>query len=281
MFDLEKAVKSWRESLCRAMPERSDAVDELESHLRDQTDQLISAGHSPEQAWEIALSRLGETSKLAEQFGVAASGVWLPARLSIGFLIIFALLLSAVLLARLSQGRMDTLLAIHVWMITFGYVAALTIGVVAMIAIAFRAFGKLSPQRDEAFRRTGLRISYVAIVPTLIGILLGMAWARVHLGHWWQWDPREIGGLCVLGWSSVLLSCFRWRTVPVDSAMLGGVVGNIVVATGWFGPVVLQRRADWYGPVLCLFVLIHLVWIYAGLLPKGWAKSILHPQSSH
>ena len=87
MFDLEQQIASWREQFVLALPNRSDVLDELESHLRDETDRLIRAGQSPEQAWQIATAKLGDAKTMAEEFAKTSPSPWLPARLSLSILI--------------------------------------------------------------------------------------------------------------------------------------------------------------------------------------------------
>ena len=40
MFDLEAQIRSWRQSLPPALADHPEAVDELESHLRDAVEEL-------------------------------------------------------------------------------------------------------------------------------------------------------------------------------------------------------------------------------------------------
>jgi ABC-type transport system involved in cytochrome c biogenesis permease subunit len=164
-----------------------------------------------------------------------------------------------------------------VFAITIGYLATLTVGIIAMSGIVGRAIGRFGPRQSDAFRHIGSRIAAAAVALTLAGILLGAFWSRGHLGPYWQWDAREVGGLCVLAWSCVLLSCLRWRSVSASSAMLAGVIGNVVVLLGWLGPPLLDGRAShgypaWYKTVLCAAVMTHLAWAYAGMLPPGWLR---------
>src|SRR5271170_171984 len=121
MFDLEKQIASWREQFSLAMPNQPEAMDELESHLRDEIDQLIRAGRSPEQAWQIATTKLGDAKTMAEEFAKTSASHWLPAQLSLGVLLMCAVALIVLLISR---GQ-DLLLASHVFTITAGYLSTL------------------------------------------------------------------------------------------------------------------------------------------------------------
>jgi hypothetical protein len=112
----------------------------------------------------------------------------------------------------------------------------------------------------------------VAIGLTLAGVVLGAVWLRVNRGHYWQWDAREVGGLCVLAWNAAVLACVRRHSV---ATMVGGVLGNAVVAAAWFGPFIIEQSAPRallpsYAPLLAAFVMGQLALALAGLLPAGW-----------
>src|SRR5689334_12711095 len=82
-FDLERQIQSWRQTIATQLGGDGppEVVDELESHLRDDVEQLVGAGRPPARAWAIALARLGEPQKLAAEFRKSARPrAWLPAR---------------------------------------------------------------------------------------------------------------------------------------------------------------------------------------------------------
>ena len=59
MFDLETQILSWSDHL-RAHGNFSDAdILELEDHLRDEIEDLIAAGLTPDESFLISVKRLG------------------------------------------------------------------------------------------------------------------------------------------------------------------------------------------------------------------------------
>jgi hypothetical protein len=54
MFDLERAISEWRRQLAGGGIGSPDVLDELESHLREDVQQQVRLGHSPEQAFNGA-----------------------------------------------------------------------------------------------------------------------------------------------------------------------------------------------------------------------------------
>ncbi len=68
MFDLNEAIAAWRSELSAgSVCGRSD-LDELEAHLRDETDALQSRGLSGQEAFWIAAHRLGSAAALAPEY---------------------------------------------------------------------------------------------------------------------------------------------------------------------------------------------------------------------
>ena len=80
MFDLEEALSKWRRQMAADGIERSDVLDELESHLRDDIDQHLRAGVSAEEAFALALAGLGAPEALKHEFErigeISGSAAW-------------------------------------------------------------------------------------------------------------------------------------------------------------------------------------------------------------
>jgi hypothetical protein len=68
MFDLEKAIRNWRQQMAAGGVNKGEALDELESHLRDDVQQQIRIGLAPEQAFETAVDRMGGARALKSEF---------------------------------------------------------------------------------------------------------------------------------------------------------------------------------------------------------------------
>ena len=277
MFDLEERIQSWRESLSSALGDRLDVVDELEAHLRDDVEQHVRAGRTAEQAFDAAVTGLGDPNTLAAEFRRAGGPTWLPARVAVALLVSVSVLLAVFIATRLVRGRIDPLLAGHVFAINVGYLATFSAGFLAVSAVFARSTGAFGARQADAFRRAGASICAVALAATLVGVLLSAAWSLLNRGVIWNWDAREVGGLCVAAWSALSLSCFRQRGIDTTFAMLAGVIGNVLVALAWFGPWVLELRPatilpTWPAQLLCAFVISQFAVAYAGMLPPGWLR---------
>jgi hypothetical protein len=269
MFDLEQQIRLWRAELAAAMGDRAEAVDELESHLREQAEQLISQGRPPERAWEEALRRLGTPEQLATEFRKVALPRWTPAWVAGIVLALTAFLVGWIAVSHLLVGRRDALLAVHVFTVSVGYVAVFAVGFLALWATIQQAVGAWNGARDAALRSSGAKLALVATVATAVGAALGTWWARDHMGRWWAWDPRELGGLAVLGWSILLLRSFHARASATQLLLLLGITGNLVVALAWFGPVLLETGHSYgfsmLGMLLGTFIISQIVALYAAV----------------
>jgi hypothetical protein len=77
-FDLNDALRQWREKMAASPTFRGADLDELEAHLRDSIQSLQTRGLSAHEAFWVAGSRLGENDLLEREFEkVNTERVWL------------------------------------------------------------------------------------------------------------------------------------------------------------------------------------------------------------
>jgi hypothetical protein len=263
MPEREEFIAQWRRNLAETTGCNKDVLDELESHLRDELQQLIQSGHSEEQAFALAVSRLGPPRALATEFAkVAEPASWLPIRLMMFILTIFTTLLIGFLLLRWQEGRLDLLVATHVGAITLGYTYSLIIGTLVICYVLTRPLHDLSAGQMLGLKRAVFSLTATAAVLTLTGTLLGCVWAKDHLGHYWGWDLREIGAAVVVIWDAVLILLLMAR-VWEHRLVLLGILGNGLVGFAWFGHLPHLRTA------VTIFALIQLLLFGLGFVPAG------------
>lgn len=77
-FNLDTAIQQWRDNL-RELPQfRAENLDELETHLRDSVETMRSKGLSDEEAFLIAMRRMGGVAALEPEFSkMNTREVWL------------------------------------------------------------------------------------------------------------------------------------------------------------------------------------------------------------
>ncbi len=68
MFELEKAIATWRKRMGADPSLEPGHIAEVESHLRDKFDDLTAGGRSPQEAFDEAVRALGETGLIGSQF---------------------------------------------------------------------------------------------------------------------------------------------------------------------------------------------------------------------
>ena len=77
-FDLNDAIRRWRLELAKSASFRAEDLEELESHLRDSESSLRSQGLTGEEAFLIAVRRVGSRDALAAEFAtINGPSVWL------------------------------------------------------------------------------------------------------------------------------------------------------------------------------------------------------------
>lgn len=77
-FDLNDALRLWRDEMAASPALAADQLEELEAHLRDSTQALASKGLTLEEAFWLARRRLGGTHQLGREYAkLNVEGVWL------------------------------------------------------------------------------------------------------------------------------------------------------------------------------------------------------------
>ena len=68
MFDLEKAIAEWRRQMLAAGIKSPALLDELESHLREETGMGVKAGLTGQNAFEAAVQKIGGPNMIKNEF---------------------------------------------------------------------------------------------------------------------------------------------------------------------------------------------------------------------
>jgi len=67
-FDMNLAIRQWREKLAQSPTLSRESLDELEAHLRDSATELEQRGLSAEEAYMVAARRIGPSGALEIEF---------------------------------------------------------------------------------------------------------------------------------------------------------------------------------------------------------------------
>jgi hypothetical protein len=68
MFNLEQAIVEWRQQMLAAGIKTPVPLEELESHLREEIEELMKSGLSDQQAFEATLLQIGQGQELQTEF---------------------------------------------------------------------------------------------------------------------------------------------------------------------------------------------------------------------
>jgi len=92
MFDLEKAIRGWRRDVAKHEALEDGLVADLELHLRDEYESQRSAGLEDEEAFRVAVGRVGTAERIASEYdknrilALDRRAPWRPARFMPGLL---------------------------------------------------------------------------------------------------------------------------------------------------------------------------------------------------
>ena len=212
-------------------------------------------------AWE--LPELCERSSAVKQpaRGPERFGRWLFATTVLVMLISLS--------QRLLAGKLGLLLAVHVFTVTLGYIAAFCVGGFGIFYVCYRLFCGWSPDRRKSLHRAVLLFSQLSAGLVIVGFVLAMVWCHQQHGKYLMGDAKEAGGLGVAIWF-VVLSIMQRRRMSERAVMLMCLGGNIIVSLAWFGAGILdasrKMQAVGYWPVaFAVFLGIQISFLMMGV----------------
>jgi hypothetical protein len=88
MFDLNRAIANWRQDMLASGVRPLEALEELETHLRDVFEQNVQAGVERPQAFQLAVEQMGSSTDLATEFQKLQPSAWLPTKIATAFILI-------------------------------------------------------------------------------------------------------------------------------------------------------------------------------------------------
>lgn len=271
--DLEKLVLEWRKKAATSNVS-AEALDELETHLRETTEQFVRSGMPTANAFHRAVAELGTIPRISSEFRKLDQPTWLPVKLAVGVTALTALFVTIFVVGRVDSSAVGLLLATHIFAVTLGYTVTLLIGGLGICFVSQRSFEAFATSRLRTIGPASFVLSGVALLFTSMGVILGMAWAKATWGRYWSLDVKEIGGLCVIVWLSFYLLAHRFCKSRARGILTISMLGNIVVSLAWFGPQ-LNRLGVFSQSILLMAVLANFAFFAMGYRPAGWLRSKL------
>jgi hypothetical protein len=248
MFELEAALHEWRRRMETAWRRDVAMLDELEDHLREEFSALCREGHARHDAWQLATEKLGDPRIVARELA-KVHRLSRADRAVLGMMIVTAGSVVPALGWALASGHFNAalrpLLATHVVTITLGYVAGLLAACAAAYAIVRSV---VRPASTAALQSASLNVvrfaSIAAGVLSLVGFVLGAAWAQGEWGRAFNADPKEIGGLFVIVAFATLAIVSVRRPASMRVQLALAACGGGIVLAAWFGAASLTGGAS-------------------------------------
>ena len=277
MPNLEKSIGEWRKTMMAAPGASHETLDELENHLRENVEQLVRSGMAETEAFEKAAAQLGGARMIASEFRKLDQPTWLPVKLVMGFGLMLAVAMMIFVVARIDAGRMNLLLAGHVFAVTLGYGTTFMVGALGICFVTQRCLSGFSPFRLRSLTRVTFLFGCVAAGLTAVAVILGMLWAKAEWGRYWAWDEKEIGAFAVMVWQVCFLLVHRLSHVTIRGVLVMSLLGNNVVALGWFGTNLARSglhgySAGSYALLLLATLVFNFAFFLIGLAPAGWLR---------
>jgi len=275
MFDLESEIRRWRAALAGKLPPAT--VNELENHLREETDRRLKSGTPQDEAFRQACLDLGDPTRLSAEFAkLNGASIWRPARLaSVAALSLTAFLLVLAIVAGAS-GRKTPLLSAHVMSVSAGYLISFILGALAIWYVVVRLFRNLSMGHAASLRKVVALLAGASALLTGAAIITGVIWAADHMGRYWAWHPKETAAFVIFAWNLALALLAYAKRIWLHPVMLLAIFGNAITSVGWFGSNAAHGHFQ-LPSLLLAFVVAQMIFIAAGCLPRKNASNTLAP----
>ena len=283
MFDLEARIREWRRSLTGRLGQ-GDALDELESHLREEMHRAALAGREPETAWNDAVARLGPTDILAREFAKVPPArplAWIPAWIVAISYLLFTPGLMCPMFAKMRFLDASPFLIMNAVTASIGYFAVFSFGTLTAMLALSRLWGGTTIRRVACLRWWGRAFAVVSFVGCLGALVSGSLWTKAEFGAYWQNDPVEIGGAAMVLWTGFAIARFLRQGTPSRLDLAFGLAGNVVLGLSWFVAVALASKISgsprslhsygglptWWIAFMLTYFAIHLVLLGVSLAP--------------
>ncbi len=210
---LEASLQQWRRQYEAQETFSPSQMEELESHLRESAESLVSIGLTNDEAFLIATRRLGQPTALAQQFQTNGGASWWSRRLlwMLGGIVAYHALEMIQSIFQLPlyffYGHRTTpeqLRAMCLWRLI------IVVGSVVLLWLALRKQGSFS---RRAFQKIPA-VAWQALLIVLM-ILRPVTWAvdwiqhPNNFGYPWLQILQLIGSLWPLGWMVLFLVVWR------------------------------------------------------------------------
>lgn len=283
MFSLEKSIADWRRELSRAGVS-PDVIDELSSHLHDEIIALTRDGATEENAFRLAQSRLGNPDSLQREFQKTSPAQRTPVTIITALWIAAVAGFAWIVLRKMRlAGDSDSLLGLHIFALTIGYITAVFAGSFGIGYTMLRLLNRATPARSEALFQGLRRFNLLAAAFVLIGLVSGLIWNAKYLSADSGASPypevvaiqivfnfREYGTYAVALWLAITIA-LQFRRPAACALVPMSIFGNLLVGLAWFGLLIFWDDLRQYSAFKAMWLVnlvlgLHLVLFIVSLL---------------
>lgn len=161
-FDLNKSIEIWKSELSKNSKMTLDNINELESHLRDEINELQQLGLSIEESLLIAKNRIGNVEDLKTEFGKVNNGFYFKNKI-IPYLKGILFYIAFITLTDLITG-FSVIIANK-----FGYSENLNSISIGILSISFLILMIISYKK---YKNTSLDLRKLTSIPLLVSVVL-------------------------------------------------------------------------------------------------------------
>jgi hypothetical protein len=275
MFDLEVQINSWRDHLRIRGNFTETDIRELEGHLRDQIDDLITSGLTADEAFLIGLKRLGNADAISNEYAkVNTDNLWKhfmldpvnpqaerQNRRDIVMVVLFTLLAGTLLKLpelfglKMSDAGSELFYVKNLSLFILPFVAAfflikreaetkawwMIFGIFALTAVAVNIYPSYAPHHTAML--SGLHL------PLFLWLLTGAA----YIGHDWQGRQGRMNFIRFSG------EAFIYAVLVMAGVMvLGGFTVAIFESIGIDAEVFFEQYLLIYGVCAAAMISIYL-----------------------
>ncbi len=271
MQELEQHIAAWRARMAKELVGQEAVLDELEAHLRDHIEVQMKRGMTKDEAMAQGIARIGEPQALARAFEreepvtVKVRPVAVVYGLTgAGYAVIVAMMVWQ--LFHSQNLNYNSLLVVHVLAISGGYLAVIAAGLLGFWAL-LTGWRRVATERElRTQRREIFRMSITASILVPVGLVLGAIWAaRYSTFGAWSWKPVEVGALCVLisTWLLLLMQVRPLNNEKVRAVL--ALLSAVVVGGGWFASALTS--------------IVPITWLYGSVIIGQGAVALIHERA--
>jgi hypothetical protein len=217
MFNLEQAIAEWRRQMRAAGIKTPVPMEELENHLREDIETQMHSGFSAESAFTLAVGRIGDVTRLRDEFEKAADPLKARKRkrarkLLLAEALFFGLVLVPAVFAYSSitfrQRGIDV--TVGDWLMVFGTIIPMFLSILLGRWIA-RFLPVIVSERLRLVAAMSVIVAGAMVVRWIWSGLWVNSLVHMEIAVFWTWTPSVGFVWCAIDWEEKCEAA-RWQS---------------------------------------------------------------------